>query len=222
MDSFAKRRIRPLILFLAISSLFACALPFDIPGINPTSAPLVGIETIVAQTAGAAASQTAALFTATLTPTLTPFPTAIPSDTPTVTPTFLFILLSPTTIPGSIITPATPITPSATDYECQLAGQTPANDSTMPASKDFVTIWTVANSGRKTWDDTSIDFIYLSGAKLSKGKGADLPNSIAPGEAVSLKITMTAPKNPGTYRTVWALRLGQNEFCTMSLRIVVQ
>ncbi len=221
MNSFVKRRIRPLLLFLVISSMFACALPFGAPVAIPTTAP-GGIETIVAETAAFAATQTAAVFTATLTPTLTPFPTAIPSDTPTVTPTFLFLLISPTPVPGVVITPSTPITPSATDYECQLTGQSPADDFIMPANKGFITVWTVANTGRKTWDDTSVDFIYLSGAKLAKGKGADLPNSIAPGAAVSLKISMTAPKNPGTYRTVWTLRLGQNEFCTMSLRIIVQ
>jgi hypothetical protein len=221
MDSFVKRRIHPLLLFLAISSMFSCALPFEIPGINPTTAAPVGIETIIAQTAGAAATKTALLFTSTLTPSFTPFPTKVPSVTPTVTPTFIFVLTSPTSVPGLIITPSTPITPSSTDFECQLIGQSPANDSTQASNQNFVTIWTVANSGRQTWDRTSVDFIYLSGARIGKSKAADLPKSVASGEAVSLKMTMTAPKNSGTYRTVWALRIGQNNFCTMSLRIVV-
>ncbi len=220
MDSSVKRRIHPLVLILAISSMFSCALPVGVPASIPTTVP-GGVETIVAQTGAAAATQTAALFTATLTPTLTPFPTKIPSDTPTATPTFIFVLLSPTPIPGLVITPATAITPSSTDYDCQLTDQSPANNSTLTASENFVTIWTVANTGRKSWDNNSVDFIYISGAKLSKGKGADLPNSIAPGQAVSLKITMTAPKNSGAYKTVWALRIGQNEFCTMSLRFTI-
>jgi hypothetical protein len=221
MDNFDKRRIHTLLLFLAISSMFSCALPFDIPGISPAPAAPVGIETIVAQTAAVAATQTAKEFTPTLTPTLTPFPTKTPSDTPTATPTFIFLLTSPTPVPGIVITPATAITPSSNDYECQLTDQTPPNDTTEPANEDFVIIWTVANTGRKTWDSNSVDFVYSSGARIYKSKAADLPNSVATGQAVSLKITMTAPKNSGTYRTIWALRRGQNEFCTMSLRIVV-
>ena len=81
--------------------------------------------------------------------------------------------------------------------------------------------WSLANMGRKAWDSGSVDFVYLSGARLFKSKGADLPKTVAPGEIVSLKLTMTAPNKSGTFKTVWALQIGQNVFCTMPISIVV-
>ncbi len=215
---------RRILYFLLVITLFVVSCDITTL-IKPAAIPTTvqgGVETIVAQTAAVAASRTAALFTATLTPSFTPFPTNIPSTTPTNTPTFIFFLVSPTSIPGLVITPVTPVTPSSTiDYQCEVTGQSPADGATEASNQNFVAIWTVTNTGRKTWDSTSVDFIYSSGTKFGKSKGADLPNSVGSGQAVSLKITMTAPKNSGSYKTVWALRRGLNEFCSMSLRIVV-
>jgi len=182
------------------------------------------VNEIIAQTAAAAATQTAKLFTATFTPSITPIPTFTPSETPTDTPTFLFILSSPTKptkTPQLIVTPATPITPSAKDYDCQITGQSPANDSSVTANQVFQMNWTVANTGRLNWVSTSVDFVYQGGTRLYKGKGVDLPKTVAAGEVISLKITMTAPKGSGSYKTTWDLQIGQNVFCTMSVRIKV-
>ena len=183
------------------------------------------VNEIIARTAAAAATQTAKLFTVTFTPSITPLPTFTPSETPTYTATpFLFILLSPTRptqTPPLIITPATPITPSAKDYDCQVTGQSPANDSSVAANQVFQMNWTVANTGRLSWASTSVDFVYQGGTRLYKGKGVDLPKTVAAGEVISLKISMTAPKGSGSYKTTWDLQTGQNVFCTMSVRIKV-
>jgi hypothetical protein len=210
--------------FLLVVTLFVLGCDISTliaPAAIPTTAQ-GSVETIVAQTAAVAATLTAKEFTPTLTPSFTPFPTHIPSATPTETPTFIFHLISPTaTNVPILITPLTAVSLSNTDFECQVIGQTPADGTTMASQQDFQTVWTVANSGRKTWDNTSVDFIFLNGTKLSKSKAADLPKTVEPGGAVTLKLSMTAPKNPGAYTTVWALRIGQNEFCTMSVKIVV-
>jgi hypothetical protein len=211
-----------IIYFLLITTIFVVSCDIStLVNTVPTSVP-GSVDTIVAMTAGAAATRTAALFTETLTPSFTPLPTLIPLDTPTVTPTFIFILSSPTSIPGGVITPVTPITTTSVDYDCQLTGQTPANGSTEPAGSDFVVIWTVANTGSKLWDNNDVDFIYFSGAQLYKSKIANLPNTVESGKAISLKITFTAPQKSGTFKTVWALQRGKNIFCTMPLTIVVQ
>ncbi len=211
-----------IVYFLLVVTFFvlSCDISTLIAPAVPTTAQ--GVETIVAQTAAVAATQTAKEFTPTLTPSFTPFPTHIPSVTPTITPTFLFFLVSPTNNTTVLVTPSTPIAISNTDFECQVSDQSPSNGSKFAASQDFQTIWTVANSGRKTWDATSVDFIYSSGTKFGKTKAADLPKTVIPGDAVTLKISMTAPNHSGSFSTVWVLRIGQNEFCTMSLNIVVQ
>jgi hypothetical protein len=208
--------------FLLVVTLFvlSCDISTLIAPAVPTAA--LGVETIVAQTAAVAATQTAKGFTPTLTPSFTPFPTHIPSATSTVTPTFIFFLVSPTNNNTVLVTPSTPVPLSNTDFECQVTDQSPSNGSKFAAEQDFQTIWTVANSGRKTWDATSVDFLYSSGTKLGKSKAADLPKTVEPGEAVTLKISMTAPNHSGSFSTVWILRIGQNEFCTMSVNIVVQ
>ncbi len=145
-------RQKRVLYFLLIITIFviSCDVSTFVPAPqNPTAAPNA-LNVIIAQTAAAAATQTAKLFTPTFTPSVTPFPTQVPSDIPTITPTFLFILLSPTPIPQLVMTPATQITPSAKDYDCQITGQTPPNDWQIAAGQDFQVNWTVANVGRKS------------------------------------------------------------------------
>jgi hypothetical protein len=61
----------------------------------PTTAP-DALNILIAQTAAAAATETAAQLVPTLTPSLTPFPSLTPGPSPTVTPTFFFLLATPT------------------------------------------------------------------------------------------------------------------------------
>jgi hypothetical protein len=81
----------------------AAAAATQTAALNPPSA-LGVINTIVVQTAAAAATQTAALIPPTLTPSFTPFPTQTASITPTATQTFIFRM--PTAVkPTSTKTP---------------------------------------------------------------------------------------------------------------------
>ncbi len=184
---------------------------------QPTPPAPGAVDTIVAETAAAAATQTAAATLSTvlptLTPSFTPVPSKTPSPTPSITPTFLFIL-------PTFTRTSTPITPT-TDYACQLTAQSPANKTTMAPKQEFQADWTVKNTGINRWDANGVDFVYLSGDKLSKLMGADLPKSIATGESISLTISMTAPKASGTYKTVWTLQANKTQFCRLSLTIVV-
>jgi hypothetical protein len=104
-----KRKVRVFALIMATAVLLACssllapAAPTPIPGL---------VETIVAATANAAATQTAYFApTATNTPTLTPLPTNTPTITPTPTATFVFILFTytPTMTNTPNVTPTVPI-----------------------------------------------------------------------------------------------------------------
>ena len=78
------------------------------------------------------------------------------------------------------------------------------------------------NVGTSTWDKASIDFAYISGSKFqAKFDVIDLPADVSPGNSVELTIDMLAPKDPGSYQTIWALRQGTIVFCYVSLNIVV-
>ncbi len=175
-----------------------------------------GIDTIVAQTAGAAATQTAALIPPSPTPTETPTATRTPTVTPSLTPTFLFILAtrSKTPTPGA--------SSSSGDFACSLISQSPADGATMKKNEAFTVTWKVKNTGAVTWDTNSVDFIYVSGAKLASVKVADLPNSVAVGDTIALKLGMNAPGANGTYKTVWTLHHGKTQFCKVNISIVVQ
>ncbi len=175
-----------------------------------------GINTIIAQTAGAADTQTAALIPASPTPTQTPTATRTPTVTPSLTPTFIFILAtrSKTPTPGS--------SSSSGDLGCTLISQSPEDGATMKKNQSFTVSWKVKNTGLSTWDSNSVDFVYVSGAKLASVKVADLPNSVAVGDNITLKLAMNAPAASGSYKTVWTLRQGKTQFCKVNISIVVQ
>lgn len=182
----------------------------------PTPAP-GAISTIVVQTAQAAATQTAALLPPTLTPTFTPPPTRTATITPSPTATFLFLMATLTKAPV-VPTLGTP----STDLACTLLSQSPEDNSTLSKNQVFTASWQVQNSGSTAWDANNVDFIYLNGAKLASSKAADLPKSVSPGEAITLKISMVAPSDNGSTKTVWTLRQGKTQFCHLSLTVVVR
>jgi hypothetical protein len=208
-----RQRRTILSVFLALTLLLiSCGLPSLLgPAVPP---PVPGaVDTIVALTAGAAQTETAAAITPTWTPTFTPSPTRTPTITPSPTPTFLFFLFTPTR--------ETP-TAASGDYQCTLTGQTPADGTTFSKGETFTTTWTVKNTGTVTWDPNTVDFAYVSGTKLASIKLADLPKSVAIGKSIGLKLTMTAPSTSNTYGTTWSLQQGNNKFCKVTLSIVVK
>jgi Ig-like domain from next to BRCA1 gene len=184
------------------------------PAQAPAAPPPGAVNTIVVQTARAAASQTAAALPPTLTPTLTPSPTRTPTLTPSPSPTFLFLLSSPTR--------TATLAASTGDLGCQLTDQTPADGSTLSKGQTFTATWTVDNIGQSGWDSASVDFVYVTGDKLATVKAVDLPKTVMPGGHVTLKVPMTAPTAAGSYKTAWTLQQGKNKpFCRLTLSIKV-
>jgi len=98
----------------------------------------------------------------------------------------------------------------------------PPNGTTFDARADFDAVWRVRNNGQSAWDRNSVDYIYLSGDQFHKVSGYDLSANVQAGETVNLTVDMEAPRNAGTYTTRWTLRAGSNNFCTLSLSIVVR
>ncbi len=205
------------ILSIAIFIL-ACAVPSfgpavsaPIPAFDPNS-----MSTVIALTAGAAATQTAQLLPPTLTPTVTLIPANIYTPTETPTATFLFSLPTFTLIPTQIISGS-----SGEQYDCQIISQTPAENSVIAKNLPFETRWRVANIGTSGWDSSSTDYRYVGGDKISFNAAYDLEQSVAPGASAEFVVRMQAPTEPGTYSTKWKINIGKTQFCTMKLTIIV-
>lgn len=211
------RRSARIISFMAATAiLLACVTPtFFAPAPTPlpTFDPNV-LNMAIAQTANAAATQTALMLPPTFTPTFTPRPTGTATGTPTAT--FYFVLATITLPPSQI-----PAGSSGLEYECQVLSQIPQNNETMAKSSSFEARWLVANIGTAGWDKNNADYRYVGGNKLHQAAIHDLEASVSPGDTIELTVNMQSPDNPGTYSTSWRITIGKNEFCPMDLTILV-
>lgn len=206
-----KRNQRVLAIIFAIALLLACA-PLATP-IAPPTFDLLSINTNIAQTAGAAATQTFVLLpTLTITPTFTVAPTEIPSSTPT----FIFIL------PTSTVPSSTPTLDQSSDpYACRILSQSPVDEAGFVPGIAFQARWQVRNIGTQTWGVNTADYRYTGGTKLHKTSVYDMSKSVPPGEEVDIFVEMWAPMDPGTYTTTWKIKVGKTEFCSMKVKIIV-
>jgi hypothetical protein len=200
------------LMFLLVLACAPALLPTaPIPTFDPNS-----IDTLIVQTAAAAATQTALVVSSTPLPTETPLPSTTPSMTASPTPTFIFILFTPT-VPSD--TPE----PQMTDQKlsCQVLSKDPADDSHVAPNSNFDMVWLVMNNGTDTWDSNNTDYRFKSGDKLHKAGAYDLPASIASGGQIRITVAMRSPQGGGTYSTTWVIKSGQTEFCRMGATIQV-
>lgn len=148
-----------------------------------------------------------------VTPTSTPAPTDTPTPagtpTQTATPTHVFIpwTKTPTAAPA--------------DYNCTV---TAVKKSVSPVTVgiNFDTVWSLKNSGIKTWNSADLDVKYSSGDKLqSKGDLYDLPHDVAPNGTVDITVDMKAPANDGTYTTAWVINFPDGNNCNLTVSVDV-
>jgi len=216
----ARPKTKYLLWFTALMLIMACVPTFAAPA-APTIDPNA-INTYIVQTANAAVSQTAiALPTLTSTVTFTPTPRNTDTPEPTATSTVLFLFYTPS--PVILVTQSgNGTSTSSKSYACTVVSVTPANGTVFASRTDFDAKWKVKNTGRKDWENNSVDYIYLTGDKFHKVAGYDLGKTVKIGETTELIAAMLAPKNTGTYTTNWTLQVGAESFCTLSLTIVVR
>lgn len=202
---------------IALVLVMACGIPSFAPQTAPTVDPGL-VHTLIAQTANAAATQTAAAL-----PSATPTSTAVPTrntetPTPTATSTMVFLYFSPTPVVLPVLTNAK----GSGNYSCEVTRVSPPNGSIFNPRDDFDAIWTVKNTGKRNWDRTEMDYIYATGAKMHIVSGYDLAEDVAIGRSTNLGVDMRAPKDLGTYTTIWTMRRGERTFCELRLTIVVR
>jgi len=208
-----------LVWLLALALVLACS-PIAAAPVVATLDPNA-VNTFIVQTANAASTQTAASLpsaTPTATVTLTPRNTDTPS--PTATSTVLFILSTPTPLVVPTFTGVSGN--SSAKFACQVISVNPANGSVLSSRQDFDTTWKVKNIGKRAWDNNDVDYAYSSGTKFHKVSGYDLSKTLNPNATADFIVDIIAPKKPGTYTTNWVIREGGNNFCTLSLTIVVK
>jgi hypothetical protein len=221
----ATRKTKLLVWVTALAVVMACVPSLATPSV-PTLDP-GAVNTFIAQTVNAAATQTAASR-----PSLTPSPTITPTvntetPSPTATATVIFVLSTPTPL---VIPTFTNVSSgggggggiSSQNYSCHVTGVKPANGSSFNPRDDFDAVWTVRNNGQKNWDRTTVDYIYSSGDKIHKISGYDLDENVRVGNSIDLGVDMQAPKDSGNYTTTWTMRAGNKTFCTLTLTINVK
>lgn len=211
--------------------IFAGCLPKNV---TPTSDP--AIETAVfesMQTQAMQAAQEQLTQTALAQPTVTPTEvatitlemptnTALPPTNTAVPPTPFPTLAPPTSTPILATATAT-ATPTRSDLNCQIISSSPANYQVMSPGLDFDGRWTFKNTGSQTWDQSSVDFTYVSGTKFqTKFDVIDLPVTVTNGNTVELIIDMMAPLSAGNYQSTWALVQGSDRFCYVNINITVK
>ncbi len=107
-------------------------------------------------------------------------------------------------------------------YSCKIVSTDPDSGVILAANTSFNTTWKIKNTGTKTWKPDTVDYRYLSGARLAVQKLYDLPSAVAPGETINLQVSMTAPKDDGRYSATWGLTQNGEVFCQMAVSVRVK
>jgi hypothetical protein len=204
---------------LALVMVMACAPVLSAAPAVPTLDPGM-INQIIAQTADAASTQTAAAIpTSTPTQTFTPTPRGTNTPGPTSTETLVYVYNTPTIF---VIPPATiTSTLSNKEYLCQVL-DAPTDGTIYSPRLEFKVRWRLKNVGRQEWTTDAVDFIYDYGDRFHKTSSYNLEKDTEVGYVAEFFVEMEAPKDPGTYTTHWALKVGSEKFCKVTLTIGVK
>ena len=236
----SRRTVRRTILWL-ISGLviLSCGTPVLVAPPLSSSEP-GSAETVIAQTADAAQTQTMLALLPSLTASLTPAATKTATVTPTPTATILFLFPTNTSLPASFFEDI--VGGGAGDdsgdedseeedgrirtqdlWACRVVSKNPADEMVVIGGSSLKTTWTVQNTGSETWPKKSVDIVYVSGTRLNEGKPYyDIPRAVAPGGTVTISVTMNFPKRQKDYQTRWGLKIGRTEFCTVKFEFTVK
>lgn len=226
-------RVKVTLLISMVLMIVASACQVGLP--SPASAPVIaspvsGLD-VVDQVQKPAFTATRIGLTVAPSKTMTPFPSITPLPaTPTETP---FGFVASNTPTEEIIPTTEPPDPDegATDdwgspTRCSLISKTPSNWTVIGPGAQTKASWTLLNSGTEKWQANEMVLVYYDGAKLTlpDNKKTTLPRDVRVGQTVTASILITAPKLPGHYKSVWALRLNSNDrvFCTFTIKIFVQ
>jgi hypothetical protein len=152
---------------------------------------------------------------ATPAPTETPGPTNTPAPPPTAT--FVIKLTPDTPVPSQTADPDAP-----DSWACRIRSQAPTSGARFAPKQRFDIAWQLENTGWATWEPGTVRATYYSGRRLQAYDEVPLRESVAVNEWTLFVVPMIAPRATGSYTTVWALRRGDDDFCHMTVTIVVR
>jgi hypothetical protein len=176
----------------------------------------------------------------TATPTLIPSPTKTFTITPTPTATVLFLFATNTSLPTGLFAEGGGtgsgagtgagsgtasssegngyVKPTATpsEWACKVLYKYPPRGAIVQAGSDLTAVWTVQNTGTKSWPKKGVDVVYESGARLNYGKPYyDIQAAVGLGGTVRISVTMQIPNRPKDYNMRWSLKVGRTNFCSV-------
>jgi hypothetical protein len=118
---------------------------------------------------------------------------------------------------------AQPVLTPVAGLACRIMSQSPSTNTTISPNASFEVSWTIRNIGAETWESGLVDIHYLAGSRIHRSPDRfDLPRSIYTGEAVTIRLQMAAPGNPGRYTINWGMSSGDVVFCAMPLTLEVR
>lgn len=137
-------------------------------------------------------------------PTAVPPPTTIAQQPTTAAqPTLVPVLPTPTAF----------VQPTGAARAClfraaYLADVTVPDGTLVPAGGQFIKTWRVQNTGTCSWGPGSglSNLAFVGGDPLGAPNVVTIPNTIPAGAVGDLSIQMTAPAQPGVYKSNWKLR----------------
>lgn len=94
--------------------------------------------------------------------------------------------------------------------------------SVVPAGTTFVKEWEVQNYGNCDWDE-NYHLYFVAGDQMGAPNYVDIPH-VPQGAKGRISVEMTAPEEPGEYRSEWKLFGADNRFFgeSLSVEIVVE
>lgn len=78
------------------------------------------------------------------------------------------------------------------------------DDTVFPPGAEFEAAWRLRNNGTCPWTE-EYAVAFIGGDAMGITSTVTLENSVAPGQTEDVSITLTAPAEPGTYRSNWQL-----------------
>jgi len=109
---------------------------------------------------------------------------------------------------------AAPVAATATpvcQYNASFVADVTIPDRThLAPGAEFVKTWRVRNTGPCDWGG-GFQFVFVDGERMGSPQAVDVPPTFI-GGAVDISVHLTAPDQPGTYRSRWRMRAPDGHF----------
>ena len=110
---------------------------------------------------------------------------------------------------GAVTPTETPAeTPPAGLRAAYVADVTIPDNAKLEKGQEFTKTWRVRNTGSEPWPANTVLAFTGEGQQLADVKEVAVGKVVEPGQEVDISVPMKAPGEDGTYRSTWALRVG--------------